>query len=317
MSTVFYFICEWGPNPKAYLTTDLPEDYIELGSVKWRGQPVTVKIISNVTFETDPKKETCPAKLYPLLKSNLQKQVRRQKKYAVATASRLWDLNKFEMLRRLPIIAAEDSELTVETAVVVWLMVVKSKHWLLTDDHKRWVLGYVDAINKHSVCRRLEIKYSGIENDCNNKLQAIDVMNSNHPQRDIIGAILLRTAYGGLRGDPPMVSRCLDYLICKEQQLPTLDVQRWTQPLPRLLINKAAIDHHICYELIDKLHQKFPQYSPDYICTVIWEKSSGFNNRKERRDRPEWKRCWKDIEPDFRRLTKDYLARILKRYPKL
>ena len=309
--TTVYFTCLWGPQPRAWLSIK-PYDGTEIGYVKWRGQPVTVKLVSGTPVTIKKEREQYPPDLYALLKSNLQKQVRRGKVLAVATAARLWDLGQFELLRRLVVIAAEDAEVSTETVVVTWLMAAKSKGLELTDTHRDWVLGYVYSLVKHPVCRRLEMNLD--RDQYNDELEPIETLESDHSQAEQITGILFRTAYGGLKGDPPMISRCLDYLLQADTPLITLGVKNWTKPLPKLLINRAAIDHHIWKGLVDELEDLFPEYSQNLICTVIWECSSGYNVRKKQASKKEWRDCWDLIQQEFSRLTKGYLTRILQKH---
>ena len=89
-----------------------------------------------------------------------------------------------------------------------------------------------------------------------------------------------------------------------------MDLQ-WTDPLPKLLINPAATDHHIWRSLPDLIHEKHSEYSTVLIRTVIWECSSSLNIRYKRTQTKEWKDCWLVIRSTFKKLTVEYLSRIL------
>ena len=316
MTENLYFVCNWKPQPTAWLSIKPYPDAFQVGSVKWRGQPVTVNIVWGEETVPDIQKvpERPPPDLYALLKSNLQKQVRRRKPGAVHTAARLWELGQFELLRRLVIIAAEDVEISAETAVVTWMMAAKSKGFTFDDEHRRWVLGYVQALVKHDTCRRLIIKP---ERDyLNAALTPTEVLNSDHSQAEQLAAILFRTAYGGLAGDPPMLARCVDWQL-QGKRLISLHPKPWDGVQGKVLINRAAIDHHIWFGIVAELADLHPDYAEDTICTVIWECSSGINARHLRECKEEWKQCWIAIKDDFAELTKGYLSRLLKRHPEL
>ena len=192
MTNIVYFICLWEHAPRAWLSTKPYPNGTEIGSVKWRNQPVTVKIVSGTPIQTIKEREQYPPDLYALLKSNLQKQVRRGNVLAVATAARLWDLGQFELLRRLVIIAAEDVEVSTETAVITWLMTAKTKGLKLTPDHRQWVLGYVQSLVQHSVCRRLDIKHE--RDKCDPELEPMNVLDTNYDQSEQIAGILFSDA---------------------------------------------------------------------------------------------------------------------------
>lgn len=303
---LLYFVCKWGD--KSWMSTEPYLNGTEIGEVHWRGQSVIVKIIAGENIEKSIKKgvEKTHPDLYSLLKSNLQKQIRRCKIRAVATANRMWELNQFELLRRLVVITAEDAEVSLETVTINWLMVAKSKGLLLTDKHRLWVLGYVKALVQHPICRRLELTST-----YNDAIAPLDVLNSSHNDRNEITGILFRNAYGGLASDPPMISQCLDWLLETNNPLPILGVKPFKEELPDLLINPAAIDHHIWAGLVREIKRRHPIYKSDFITSVIWKCSSGINYRKN--IIPDLK-CWEIIHNDVRELTRDYLATILEKY---
>lgn len=310
MANTVYFICEWNDTPIARMCIDPIENGYEIGSVKWRNQPVTVKIVSSEPVELRQKVEKFPPDLYALLKSNLQKQIRRGKVLAVATAARLWELGQFELLRRLIVIAAEDSEISTETAVVMWLMVAKNKGLVLSSDHRSWILGYVYSLVKHNTCRRLSSNLIDGDGD----LQLMNVLANDHDQSAQLAGILFRTAYGGLKGDLPMISRCIDWCLRTNEKLPSLNVTRWDQDLPKLLINRAAIDHHIYVSLPEELSRMHLGYTKEYIATVIWECSSGYNVRYKSIVNTEYSSCWEVIQGDFKKLTRAYLSKIITKF---
>ena len=84
------------------------------------------------------------------------------------------------------------------------------------DNHRKWVLGYVESLVEFDRRPWLEIERE-LYNPC---------VASTHNQKEIVAANLVRTAYGGLKQDPPMISVCLDWLI-KEGVMPVINVTRW------------------------------------------------------------------------------------------
>ena len=267
--TTVYFSCTWGEKPTA--TFSRKPVGKEIGVVKWRSEPITVKILSTTPF-TIKKEKVYPKDLYALLKSNLQKQMRRKSPYTVATASKMWDMGKFEFLRRLVVISSEDAELSVETGVVTWLMVAVSKGMALDENHKRWVMGYVKSLLSVDSCPWLKIK--GKREDYDGNIGPMDIID--HVQSSVLLPILFRCAYGGLSGDPPMISKCIDYHLRSKKPLRHLTVEPCNINT-QLLINRAAIDHHIWPSLIDEIEAEYPEYTSELIARVIWECSSSLN----------------------------------------
>jgi hypothetical protein len=306
-----YFNCQWGLEPQVWMSRDHNSDFTTVGQIKWRGQPVTVTLLHAGDCQTDAGVAKYPPDLFALLKSNLQKQVRRQKMSAVATANRMWELGQFELLRRLAIIAAEDVQISPETAVVVWLMAARSKGLLLGSDHRAWVLGYVTTLVQHPKCWRATNDDKAIYNGY---LQPKQVLSSKHQQAQLLLGILLRTAYGGLAGDPPLVSRVVDWHLKTNSALLPMGVQRLDQPPNKVSVNPGAVDFHIWPSLPTQLVKLHPEFSEEDIKRMIWDFSSSINNRTVH---PKLLPAWNKIRPDFKKLVQEYLSRILFRFPNL
>jgi len=245
-----YFNCDWGEKPKAWISKTCLKDGFEIGSVKWRKQPITVKIISNLKMAKTTIKDVYPLDIYALLKSNLQKQIRRCKIGAITTTVKLWELNKFELLRRLSVIVPEDVIISKETSLIVWLMIACSKGIVLTNDHLCWILGYVKCLVEYNGLTDDILHLQIRSNEASSKglldnLEPLTVINSDHTDKDYLTGILFRCAYGGLLCDPPMISRCIDWYLQNNIELMEFNVERWIEPLPKLLFNPASIDFHI------------------------------------------------------------------------
>ena len=304
-----YFVCVW---PRAWLTLKpYPQPNTVLGTVRWRGQPVTVHLVTPDKIKIDKKKETSPP-MYGLLKSNLQKQIRRQKVGAIATAAKMWELNKFELLRRLTIVSAEDAMIGTETATIVWLMAAKSKGLILTTKHKNWVMGYVQALVNVPTCLRLDIRNERL--DLDPKLTPKDMLDSFHHQNEQLLAILFRCAYGGLSCDPPMLSRIIDYHLQQDLELHSLNVKPCSTIGP-LKINPAAIDYHVWSDLVPEIIKRHSDLDSELLKHAIWECSSGVNKRNRIKRSVLKRGVWKRIKPDFDELGRGYLREMLKRHP--
>lgn len=302
---VLYFTCLWEPYPVAWLSIKPYIKGYKIGSVKWRGEPITVEVFSGEKVEIDKRSERIPPDLYALLKSNLQKQIRQGKIGAIATANKLWELGQFELLRRLVVIASEDVILSTETAVIVWLMVAKSKGMVLNDTHRQWVLGYVKSLldNRNKWHR---------EGDA--ELDSVQILDSSHSQSEQLMAIFFRTAYGGLACDSILIKRYVKWFITTNNRLPTLGTVPFIDELPKLCINRAAIDHHVYPQLSSIISKELSDLSPKQIENIIWNCSSSRNYRKPRKVSSEDRKDWKRIKPLFTEFTKEYLSKIIERH---
>ena len=167
------------------------------------------------------------------------------------------------------------------------------------------------ALIRYPVCRRLEIREKWA--DYRGDLKLMDILDSFHGDSEQIAGILFRTAYGGLKSDPPMISRCIDWLLQTDSPLPTLQVKPYTGQLPKLLINPAAIDHHISHDLVYQLTETH-QLDEDFFCSTVWECSSGINCRKKQHIDPEYRECWAIVRADFKAYGRRHLSRILNKY---
>ena len=280
----------------------------KIGSVNTaEGEMTLIYKTNNLLMFNKNKKEPPPAQLYPLLKSNLQKQIRRGEKEAITTASLMLDLDEFELLRRLSIIAAEDVILSQETSRIVWYMAAVSKRLILCEKDKKFILNYVNSLVQFGKCRRLEICD---EKKLNSNLKMSEVLKSNHPEKHKLAGILFRYYFGGLSGDLPMLSElCDDILRCGE--LRCVMTKDEVISLPALKFCEAAIDFHIYPNLLVLIKQD-TNIEENVIKSCIWQCSSRINYRyKETSD---LNHIWSKIYPSFLHHTKVYLSKIIKKY---
>ena len=293
---LLHFTCTWNP-PKISLSANKPDNLDLVGTVWWKKQ-VLIHLYANAP-EFSLKKIKYHKGVYALLKSNLQKQIRRGKRSAIATAAKMWDLDSFELLRRLIIISAEDAQISVESAVLSWLMMARSKGFLLGGDHKIWVLGYVQALLEEPNQNYPKANCQSVN----------DILNSDHPHCEQLAAILLRAGYGGLHCDPPLIVNAVNYYINSQIPLPSLSIKP-LEKLGPLQINPAAIDFHIYPYILTKLSQKHPQWTRDYLRHVIWHCSSNINYRKKV-NIANLLPCWNAIKDDFRTFGNYYLNKLV------
>ncbi len=277
----------------------------EVGKVNTGEGIVEIRYVTNNAILLNKSKKEMPVQLYPLLKSNLQKQVRRGEKEAVVTASMMMDINDFEFLRRLSIIAGEDVELSVETSIIVWYMAAVSKGFVLCAKDKEFILQYVSNLCEHKVCRRLERGVDGL----NNELTMKEILESRHDDKEKLAGILFRIYFGGLTGDLPMMSvLCDDFL--KGKRLNCLEKKHIENKIS-LKFTDSAVDFHIYPNLISLIAQD-TSIEEDIIRKAIWECSSRINYRFP--EKTNLDTVWSRISPSFTFHTKTYLSKIIKKY---
>ena len=150
-------------------------------------------------FECNLKKYNFKLKNYdvPILKSNLQKCIRRSKvKKAVRTTRLLLEIDPNSLLRRLAIIYIEDVILDNYFTYIVWFMVAVSKEYILSNYDKLLILNIVENLAKSKIKENLEkdeqIDYTNYFKNMNQ-----NILNNNY---NTIWSLILRNKYGGMKG---------------------------------------------------------------------------------------------------------------------
>ena len=262
-----------------------------------------VNLVTTLSFRSQKVKKITNS-LFPLLKSNLQKQVRRQDIRAVETCRIMLEMNDFETLRRLCIIAAEDVQITTETSVIAWLMAATSKDYLLSDHDKNFILGYVTNL---VYC----ISYTAFEGGDHTErdFSLENIIESSFLQKGVLAGIYLRSCYGGLVGDIPMyINACYSAYQHGLRSFYEIRV-----PETELDFHPAAVDFHIYPKLCDLISSDTGLDS-EIIKRVIWTCSSGINTRKNTPISEDDYQVWMVIEKSFKLHTLNYLAKITKMY---
>jgi len=238
----------------------------------------------------------------PLLKSNLQKAIRRcQTLTAVNSALALIQQDHIEFLRRLPIIYIEDVCLMDSYSIPVWLMMSEKEHKL-------------DLID-------IDILLNIVKNlcECNTYINiehAVDFIKpfklthkhlKDFENKDQILSIFYRSQYGGLKGDMLMLKKSIYYYSDRPSEIQqttynSIDYENFN---PNLEIIPEAIDFHPFPQIITIL-AKQTNLDNDDIKTALWFTESGLNIRdpssiEVSREYSENK-IWKIIKPKLARI---------------
>jgi hypothetical protein len=220
----------------------------------------------------------------PLLKSNLQKAIRRRETIvAVQTAILLLQREPMEMLRRLPIIAVEDVSLIDTFPVMIWLMMAGAAYRLTTHDidlilHIVWTLSESQKAIEYSKC----------------------VSEPEIPEQSILRSVYYRWKYGGMKGDLDLLHGVIKYhsehsdshiLATKFNQISYDKIEK--EPIMLLI---ESIDFHPFPMMLTHLSLD-TGLSKDVIREWIWKAESRLNERKQwtmkeairYRNTPEWR----------------------------
>lgn len=201
-----------------------------------------VKLVDQQPPSTSYKFPAVHVHMPSLLKSNLQKAVRRRHiEEAFATAKHFLAQDAGELLRRLPIIMCEDTLLHPSLFMtLVWLMAAVSKGYRLCAADCQLVMDFVGA------CLSAPSRY--------NILATTDVGSATADMRDPLQlSFALRIAYGGMKFDTGFMGRLLargalgelshnlDFIHVDYESIGTFDIERHLLP--------EAVDFH-CFPSI-------------------------------------------------------------------
>lgn len=313
-----YFYLNWSTKTAEWRTiNNTPPKCKFSEEVKWKDlKDIKINICTNhipeysqsqgYTFTDNPYSNVS------YLKSHLQKCVRRSDVYrAIKTANHLMDLDINSFLRRLCIIAIEDSLPLQGFSVIVWFTAAVSKGYKMSDTQRAWCLGYVKAITE---CSHYDPpSHDETFNITKNKLYRLSTGHS-----DLIYSLQFRKSYGGMHGDKTMLNNASKKWVNRTDTLDILKskIQFVTPPEDVLHLNEwnvAAIDFHCCHKIIHSLEDKYEEYGEDDFKKAIWYFSSSVTNKipitkqESDTDTVKYEKIWHDIRKNFNSLAKFYL----------
>ena len=267
---------------------------------------MSTKIGIKLYYRTPTNKKTillprieCRANI-PLLKSNLQKAVRRcQTDIAVKSALAIIQREPIELLRRLPIIYIEDVCLMDSYPIVVWLMMAEKEHKLDINDIDI-LLNVVKNLSDCQMYYNDNIDYTR-EFELNHK--NLEILEN----KDQILSLYYRSQYGGMKGDMLMLQNSIYYYSKRPSEIvkTVYDYIDYTKLGCLLDIIPEAIDFHPFPYIISNLVKQTNLDNND-IKEFIWFVDSGLNIRKpetiEKSREYSDKEYWKNIKSKLPRV---------------
>ena len=207
-----------------------------------------------------------------LLISMLQKAVRRCiPDVAASIALEIAHCDPLLLARRLSIIAIEDVASDKNLVVSVWYMLAFSNGAHPTESDIIWMVQYAHALasnpNRDERFRKGHVP------------SAINSWKRGHEINDNVSlALLIRAAFGGMRGDVEMLLRAasVDHTSAPFLEFQNVEVGRLSRDMAIL----DAIDFH-CDPSIPKKVSETYNITEDAVRTMIWENSSSTNKRLE------------------------------------
>lgn len=251
----------------------------------------------------------------PLLKSNLQKAIRRcENNIALTTTIALIQQDSIELFRRLPIIYIEDVCLLDSLPIIVWLMMA-DKQYKLTNQDIFLILKIVNNLCDVKLYYDEEDSYK--YDKSKHELSHSYLQNFIH--KDCLLSLLYRSQYGGMKGDIVMLKNAIYYYLensDKIQQTCYNFVELENIGFVVELINEA-IDFHPLPQLLVQIKNKIKimtneDLDEESIKMCIWFCESGVNVRKintiQKSEEFKETQLWNLIKPNLIYLRKRILV---------
>lgn len=315
--TIFYV--DWTlENPKGQWLIDRPSKINYEATVKWRDMGYYITICGYNEEKEYPLPLEEDYKNVSLLKSHLQKCVRRQLNgKAVATAWHLMKMDFNSLLRRLPIIMIEDVSLRDSFSTLMWLVCAISKDYKITKKQIIWILDLVDSMCSDIIYDRSDTLYpkEQIETDCSKWYKLIEKNDMlTREKKDLLISVLLRVSYGGMKGDMRLLYNFVGYGYMKDriQSYPIKETRIDIENIKDLQLSEiehASIDFHCFPSILNQLQSEYKQYTEDEIKRAIWECNSKYNKRDIFEVDDHWREIWEKIKQSMENLQKEYISK--------
>lgn len=318
-----YFYVDWQKEPyKAIWLKEKPSIITFNEEVRWKEMNLFVILYANhdkTMLPIHPLHDNNVNLTHlSLVKSNLQKAIRRQLKQNALETARLFmkmDINQF--IRRLFIIMLEDVMIHESMPVLVWLTAAVSRGFPINIKIESWLLSIVNYL-----CEEKRETYHScfISNDASiwctvekDKQYFKEIQGNEYV--NILQSLLFRKSYGGMHGDLAMIMNFID-LIQKtgnlniiiqqpliEQNIENINILEIKDIMP------CAVDFHCYSKLISIIHEKYKDLEISVIKKAIWQHNSRFNYRVNiyQEDGKGSEKIWAQIEKYVLKLQRLYI----------
>jgi len=218
------------------------------------------------------------------LKSHLQKSIRRSDVWrTLKTAYHMMLLDLQSFLRRLGIIAIEDSVPVDGFNMLVWFTAAVSKGYKLSSTQKCWCLGYAMKLAESKLYDPIASITANEFDITKNKLYRL-----SQEHADLIYSLQFRKAYGGMGGDKLMLNIASNKWIDRfntgiDVSYLLVVVPFVLPPIEMLDQNEwilAAIDYHCCPSIVNNILMAYDDLTEDIVRKAIWHYSSSVTNKQ-------------------------------------
>lgn len=256
----------------------------------------------------------------PLLKSNLQKAIRRcNVSAALSSTIVLLEKDPIAFLRRLPILFVEDVCLLDSFPIVIWLMMSDSEYKLTNKD--KWIL--LDIVQ--NLCNQMH--YYDDSEVGNNKYEPPALQDQPHCNELL--SIYYRTLYGGMKCDIQLLEGALHYYFENPGEIRATNFTSALDLLPnKLILIPESIDFHPFPFIIKAIQEqileqqlnleqeqisKQEQITESDIKRYIWFAESAINCRKTSTQMESSKHTntviWHLIKPELNKIRRNIIVK--------
>ena len=259
----------------AVWTDTKPDTILFHKEIKWKNNGI-VTICSNFICNGKETNNNINHKYIPILKSNLQKCIRRNEtENALKTSKTLIKLNIIQFIRRLSIIMLEDCILHESFMVLSWF-IAAYPHFESDNNDIQFLLGIVKYLGD-LIYRDY---YDKIESFNIQTIIKSDKLSSEH--KSILYSLQFRASYGGLKGDICMINSLTEIWQKRMETNKLLShisnkITPYSEKISYIKkneINIASVDFHCFTKILQIIQEKYPQYELELIKKAIWFHSS-------------------------------------------
>ena len=281
-----------------------------VGKVMWHDARTTVELYGDPALVGDVP--FMPADPHPyqlrhlkLLKSNLQKSIRRMEPQSAAdTAYTMACLDVIQLLQRIGIIWIEDCGLSWDYAIVVWFLAAATKKWLVT---ARAITITVDLAGRLAALPTRDVNGSRASPYPVTRIRSA---TSCSRLRSLLYALQFRRGFQSLGGDKKMIDQCIsDWVDRGSPDLSVFALREAQYDEASILhhggILRSAVDQHcsgICSVIADRRG-----ISERKICEAVWccssrtsKKGTWTGGRRQSGTRDEVEGVWTSVASDVR-----------------
>ena len=253
--------------------------------VNWKELGCDILIATNIATGNEdwkqPYQESLePVSTVPFLKSHLQKSIRRSNAFkAIKTACHL-DL--LELLRRLSIIAWEDTLPINGYSTLIWFLAAVSNGYIMNYENFCWLLGYIHDLSLFEYYEQYPKTYEPVT------LKSLRLRSLPQEGRNLCYSLMFRQAYGGTKDDKLQIGQCAQIWASRFRtqsnfiELLQRKIKYISPPIESLKPEEwllASIDYHVNPNLLLNLAERHDSYTTEDIKEAIWHCSSSCTNK--------------------------------------